>query len=96
MLASGTLTSSPTAKQPGANPPCIARQLEHLTHKMLHEAHSRCIVGADKGLDRGKEEVWLGHKLPSHYHFPLKTVAERAGFEPALGINLNTLSRRAT
>ncbi len=35
-------------------------------------------------------------KKPLKINGFLMLVAERAGFEPALGINLNTLSRRAT
>jgi integrase len=47
----------------GANPAWVARQLGHASSKMLFEVYSKWIEGADKGLERGKVEAWIGPKL---------------------------------
>jgi integrase len=44
----------------GANPSYVARQLGHASSKMLFEVYSKWIEGADKGLERGKVEAWIG------------------------------------
>ena len=46
----------------GANPAWVARQLGHASSKMLFDVYSRWIEGADKGLERGKVESWIGPK----------------------------------
>ena len=68
---------------------------------MLYEVYARWIDGADKGLERAKAEAWIVPQMSRKSRDEIgsyrgKTVAERAGFEPALGFILNTLSRRAT
>jgi integrase len=47
----------------GANPSWVAHQLGHASSKMLFEVYSRWIERADKGLERGKVEAWIGPKL---------------------------------
>jgi integrase len=47
----------------GANPAWVARQLGHAASKMLFEVYSKWIDGADKGLERGKVEAWIGPQL---------------------------------
>jgi len=47
----------------GANPAWVARQLGHASSKMLFEVYSKWIEGADKGLERGKVEAWIGPRL---------------------------------
>jgi len=49
----------------GANPAWVARQLGHSSSKMFFEVCSRRIEGADKGLERGKVEAWIGPQLGS-------------------------------
>ena len=47
----------------GANPAWVARQLGHASSKMLFEVYSHWIEGADTGLERRKEEAWIGPQL---------------------------------
>src|SRR2546423_422826 len=71
----------------GANPAWVARQLGHRSTKMLYEVYSRWIDGADRGFERAKVEAGIGqHAREEVSHFPYENrLAERAGFEPALG-----------
>jgi hypothetical protein len=42
--------------------------------------------------EQKREQKEKGHKAPD----PIDIMAERAGFEPAVGLTLRTLSRRVT
>jgi integrase len=56
-------TFATLALMAGANPAWVARQLGHRSTKMLYEVYSKWIDGADKGLERGKVEAWIGPQL---------------------------------
>jgi integrase len=61
--AAGRHTFATICLMSGANPSWVARQLGHASSKMLFEVYSRWIEGADKGLERGKVEAWIGPQL---------------------------------
>lgn len=79
----------------GASPAWVARQLGHASSRMLFGVCAKWIEGADKGLERGKVEAWIGPQNGVRRHATKQAAVTRYTRDgrPAAAIDILDLLR---